>query len=109
MVFPGARALICLLVVPGSPVVTYQSFLSHAPMTLRALPPTIIGGGVAPRRPPQRHLSLRVLRPPPPRPPGDPQQARVMAAPRREGRSPCHSCPPVPAVLRMPRLRPCLT
>src|SRR2546425_10661033 len=70
MVFLGSRSLVCFLVVTGSPVLTYQSFISNAPMTLRSLPPTLIGGFVAPRRPHQRRLSLRGLRPPQPRPPG---------------------------------------
>jgi len=89
-------------------VVLFRGELHDPPLPVRRV--LLCGGGwVAPRRPPQRRLSLRLLRPPPPRPPGPHQQARVMATPRREGRSPCHSCTTVPAVLRLPRLGPCPT
>src|SRR5438132_1777414 len=89
-------------------VVLFLGSLHNPPLPVRRV--LLCGGGcVAPRRPHQRRLSLRVLRPPHPRPPVPHQQARVMATPRREGRSPCHSCTTVLAVLRLPRLRPCPT
>jgi hypothetical protein len=43
LVFLGDRALVLCLIGILSPVVTEQSFLSHAPMTLRTLPPTLVG------------------------------------------------------------------
>src|SRR6266496_2187889 len=89
-------------------VVLFLGSLHDPPLPVRRVL-LCCGGWVAPRRPQQHRLSLRVLRPPPPRPPGHPQQARVMAAPRREGRSPCHSCTTVPALLCRQRLRPCPT
>jgi len=43
MVFLGDRALVFCLIGILSPVVTEQSFLSNASMTLHTRPPTIVG------------------------------------------------------------------